>query len=126
MRLALTPIRASRKLLAVLASHDTTDFEGLLRPNAFLQVGSENFRKTFVSSSDVYQALRKVAQGWTEPTVNVESWDEVEDSATVSFQIWEKEQDLLAQHDHVLTVTLRDEKIEMITLYCNSTVEFAV
>ena len=117
MNLALTPIKASRKLLAVLASHDTTDFEQFLRPNAYLQVWSENGRETFVSSSAVSQALRCIAKSWSKPTVNVESWDETEGAATVSFQIWGKEQNFLSQHQHVLTVALHGEQIDTINLY---------
>jgi hypothetical protein len=125
MELTMTPLRASRKLLAILASQDVVDFERFLRPNAYLQVWSDSYRQTFVSPKAISQALRRVAREWEKPTVNVESWDEIEDSATVSFQIWAKEQGLVAQQEHVLTVTLCEEQIEMIMLYCNPVSEFA-
>jgi hypothetical protein len=116
MDLGLTPIGASRKLLAVLASYDTTEFEKLLRPNAYLQISSANCLEAYLSSAEVCQALRREAKAWLEPTINVQSWDEAEDSVTVLFQIWVNERGFCSQHEHVLTVTLRDEQIEKITL----------
>lgn len=118
MDLHLTPIQASRKLLAVLASHDTTDFERMLRPNAYLQIKSNGRREVYLSSAEVSQALLREASVWPEPTIHVQSWHEMEDAVTVSFQISGREPHLLAQDEHVLTVMLRDEQIEIITLYC--------
>ena len=117
MDLALTPIRASRRLLAVLASHNTTEFEAVLRSDALLQICSENCRQTFLSRQEICQALLMEAAAWFEPTINIQGWDADADSATVDFQIWVKENGLVTRHDHSLTVTLSDSQIEKIMLY---------
>lgn len=117
MDLALTPIRASRRLLAVLASHNTTEFEAVLRSDALLQICSENRRQTFLSRQEVCQALLTEAAAWSEPTINIQGWDADVDTATVAFQIWVKENGLVTRHDHSLTVTLCDSQIEKIMLF---------
>lgn len=119
MDVALSPIKASRRLLAVLASRSTTEFETVLRSDALLQIYSEDSRQTFLSRREVCQALLVEAAAWPEPTINVQGWDADAETATVAFQIWVKENGLITQHDHSLIVTLRDDQIEKITLYRN-------
>jgi hypothetical protein len=119
MDVALSPIKASRRLLAVLASRSTTEFETVLRSDALLQIYSEESRQTFLSRREVCQALLVEAAAWPDPTINVQGWDADAETATVAFQIWVKENGLITQHDHSLIVTLRDDQIEKITLYRN-------
>jgi hypothetical protein len=119
MDLALSPIKASRRLLAVLASQDVAEFEAVLRPDALLQICSENRRQMFSSRRNVCQALLLEAAAWPKPTINIQGWNADAETATVVFQIWVKENGLTIQHDHALTVTLRDFQIEKITLYRN-------
>jgi len=119
MDVALTPIKASRRLLAVLASRSITEFETVLRSDALLQICSEDRRQTFLSRRNICQALLVEAAAWPDPTINVQGWDADAETATVVFQIWVKENGLVTQHDHSLIVTLRDDQIEKITLYRN-------
>jgi hypothetical protein len=119
MNTTVTPIQASRQLLAVLASSSSSDFEEILRTDAFLQIWSDTYRRTYWSKRDVQQALQIEAEAWPNSTINIQSWDEGKDSATVQFQIWVKEDGRTIEHDRSLTITLRDDQIEMISLYRN-------
>jgi hypothetical protein len=47
------------------------------------------------------------AAAWPDPTINIQGWDEDAETATVAFQIWVRENGLVTQHDHSLTITLR-------------------
>jgi hypothetical protein len=119
MEAALTPIKASRRLLAVLASRSTAEFEPVLRSDALLQICSDECRQIFLSRPTICQALLVEAAAWPDPTINIQGWDEDAETATVAFQIWVRENGLVTQHDHSLTITLRDDQIEKITLYRN-------
>lgn len=113
----VTPIQASRELLAVLASNSFSDFDKILRTDAFLQIWSDTYRETYWSKGDVQKALLLEASAWPNSTINIQSWDEDDDSATVQFQIWVKEDGRIIEHHRSLTITLRDAQIEMISLY---------
>ena len=117
MNATVTPIQASRHLLAVLASSSSLDFAEMLRTDAFLQIWSDSHRETYWSKGEVQQALLMEAAAWPNSTINIQSWDEDDDSATVQFQIWVKEDGRIIEHDRSLTITLRDDQIEMISLY---------
>ena len=126
MSLLLTPIQASRTLLAALASHDADDFEPLLRPNSFLKILANGRCTTYLTPSEVSEALRKQAGTWSQPTINIQGWDEVEDAVTVSFEVWEKEKEAFSQQTCALTVTLQDAQIETISLYRYPIPEFVI
>lgn len=120
MSAALTPIKASRRLLAVLASRNIAGFETVLRSDALFQICSDNQRQTFLSRKNVCRALLLEASAWSDPTINIQGWDADADTATVIFQIWVKEEGSITQHDHSLTVTLRGAQIEKIMLCRNA------
>ncbi len=113
----VNPIQASRELLSVLASHNSTTFEQMLCSDASMQIWSDHSHKTYCTSSNVQQALLKEAETWPNPTINIKEWDGDGASATVQFQIWIKKNGQYISHDRSLTVTLRDDQIEMISLY---------
>ena len=117
---SLSPIEVSRQLLAILASALIPKVDYLLSPDALMQVWLGNIRQTYKSPDQVREGLVAQTSNWPKkPFLNVQGWDDDEDSVNVRFDIWDRPYGRVLHSNCSLSITLHQDKIKTITLCQN-------
>jgi hypothetical protein len=116
----VSPIELSRQLLAILASVEMPNVDYLLSPDAYMQIWLGNIRQTYKSPAKVREGLAAQTRNWPhKPFLNVQAWDDDEDSINVQFDIWDRPNGRVLHPNCSLNITLEQDKIRTITLYQN-------
>lgn len=116
----LSPIEVSRQFLAILASAQIPKVDYLLSPDALMQIWLGNIRQTYKSPAQVRAGLAAQTSNWpNKPFLNVQGWDDDEDSVNVRFDIWDRPYGRVLHSNCSLSITLHQDKIKTITLCQN-------
>lgn len=114
----VSPIEASRQLLAGLASTQILEVDYLLTSDALMQIWLGDDHWTYQSRPRVCKALAFQKMKWPDkPFFNVQGWDNDDESVNVQFDIWDGPDGRMLHPNCSLSITLHHDKIKTIILH---------
>ena len=104
--------------VAALSANDTTRYEAVLHEEVGLRFNRWDGREVYRPRSRVMARLMAEWSSWPDPTL--ESFDTLAqgDRAAIEFRVQATENDRYVEHNRSVFLTIKDDKIHIIDLYC--------
>jgi GNAT superfamily N-acetyltransferase len=112
------PTQLAHDFLAALASNNPTQFEAVLSEDVGMRLNRWDGREIYRPRKRVMQRFIDEWSSWPDPSL--EGFDIVgtADRAAVEFRIQATENDRYVEHNRSAFLTIKDDKIHIIDLYC--------
>ena len=113
------PKELAQQFLAALAANDAAQYEAVLSEDAALRLGRWD-------GSELYRPRRRVVprfldewSAWPDPILEKFTVMAEGDKIAIEFRIQVTENDRYVEHNRSAFLTIKDDKIHVIDLYCN-------
>lgn len=111
--------------LAALASNEAARYEAVLSEDAGLRLGRWDGGELYRPRWRVVQRLMDEWSAWPDPTLETLTIMADGDKAAVEFRIQATENDRYVEHNRSAFLTIKDDKIHIIDLYCTEPIPSA-
>jgi predicted N-acetyltransferase YhbS len=113
-----TPKELAQQFLEALSANDTAHYEAVLSEDAGLRLGRWDGGELYRPRWRVMQRLIDEWSAWPDPRLETLTIMADGDKAAVEFRIQATERDRFVEHTRSAFLTIKDDKIQMLDLYC--------
>lgn len=114
------PKQVAQRFLEALSSDDEGKYEEVLAEDVGLRIARWDGGEVYRPRTRVIKRLRDEWSAWRDPTVTPFTLLSEEGHAAVEFRIQATEQGRYVEHNRSAFLTIRDDRVQMIDLYCPS------
>lgn len=119
------PKELAQGFLAALAANEAAPYEAVLSEDAGLRLGRWDGGELYRPRQRVVQRLMDEWSAWPDPTMETFTIMADGDKAAIEFRIQATEHDRYVEHNRSAFLTIKDDKIQIIDLYCNEPIPSA-
>jgi predicted N-acetyltransferase YhbS len=112
------PKELAQQFLAALAANDAAHYEAVLSEDAALRLGRWDGSENYRPRRRVVQRLQEEWSAWPDPTLETFTIMAEGDKAALEFRIQATENDRYVEHNRSAFLTIKDDQIQIIDLYC--------
>jgi ketosteroid isomerase-like protein/predicted N-acetyltransferase YhbS len=119
------PKELAQQFLAALSANDTARYEAVLSDDAALRLGRWDGSELYRPRWRVIQRLMDEWSAWPDPRLETLTIMSDADKAAIEFRLQATENHRYVEHTRSAFLTIKDDKISIIDLYCNEPVPSA-
>ena len=119
------PKELAEQFLAALAANEAAHYEAVLGENAALRLGRWDGSELYRPRRRVVQRLIDEWSAWPDPTLETFIVMAEGDKAAIEFRIQATENERYVEHNRSAFLTIKDDRIHIIDLYCNEPIPSA-
>ncbi len=119
------PKELAQQFLAALGANDASQYEAVLSDDAALRLGRWDGGELYRPRWRVMQRLMNEWATWPDPKLESLTIMADGDKAAIEFRIQATENDRYVEHNRSAFLTIKDDRIQIIDLYCNEPIPSA-
>ncbi len=117
--------KLAHRLITALVNSDPAELDTILLANAYLQLRGNGRMQIYWTRPQVRAALQAEFSRWHQPTVLIGDISLHTSSISVTFQIEERKNGRLANHDYFALIVPCNNQVQTIILYCYHDIAWA-